>query len=305
MTTPGRILGWLNGQAYLLLALAALSWAGNTIAGRLAVGRVSPMAVVSLRWLVVLLVLLIVALPAIRADWPRLVPRWRFVLLMGALGYTAFNALFYWAAHHTTAVNMGVLQGVQPVLVMLFAFLIYRTSISLTQVAGLLVTLAGVAVATSRGEVGILLALAFNAGDVAIMAACTLYAGYTVALRDRPAAAPLALFAFMAASAFLTSLPLLALEMASGELMMPTLSGWAVILYIALFPSLVAQLFYMRGVELIGANRAGLFANLVPILGPILAVIILGERFAAYHAVALALVLGGIWLAERRARVAA
>ncbi|MDB5591334.1 DMT family transporter [Enterovirga sp.] len=299
MTYPGRILRWLNGQAYLLLGLTALAWGGNTVAGRLAVGRVSPMAVVSLRWLIVLVVLLILTRASVGSEWRRLLPRWRFILLMGGLGYTAFNAIFYWAAHHTTAINMGVVQGVTPAMVMLFAFLIHRTPIRAMQAIGLAVTLVGVAVATSRGEIDVLLTLAFNVGDLGIALASALYAGYTVGLRDRPAAAPLAFFSAMAASAFLTSLPLLAAEVALGTVIWPGPSGWAIILYIALIPSLLAQLGYMRGVELIGGSRAGLFMNLVPILGPIMAVLLLGESFALYHALALVLVLGGIWLAER------
>src|SRR4051794_40399391 len=79
----------------------------------------------------------------------------------------------------------------------------------------------------------------------------------------------------------------------------PTPKGWLILLYVALVPSLLSQMFYMRGVELIGPGRAGLFVNLVPIFGALLVVLLLGEPFRAYHALALALVLGGIWLAER------
>ena len=87
--------------------------------------------------------------------------------------------------------------------------------------------------------------------------------------------------------------------------MLPDGQGWAIIAYTAIFPSILAQIFYIRGVELIGANRAGLFINLVPIFGTLLSIIILGEEFHAYHAVAMALVLGGIWLAEASGRKAA
>jgi drug/metabolite transporter (DMT)-like permease len=80
----------------------------------------------------------------------------------------------------------------------------------------------------------------------------------------------------------------------------PTPRGWLIVLYVGLFPSFVSQVLFMRAVELIGPGRAGLFVNLVPIFGALLAVLILGEVFAAYHAMGLALVLGGIWLAERK-----
>jgi len=92
----------------------------------------------------------------------------------------------------------------------------------------------------------------------------------------------------------------MAYEISSGTVIWPTLRGWLIILYVGLFPSFVSQILFMRGVELIGPGRAGLFVNLVPIFGALLAVLILGEPFAPYHAVGLALVLGGIWLAERQ-----
>ena len=103
-----------NGRAYLLLSLTALCWAANTIFGQLAVGEVSPMALVVLRWLGVLILLLVFARGHIRRHWPVLRRHLVFVSAMGMLGFAGFNGLFYTAAHSTTAVNMGILQGVYP-----------------------------------------------------------------------------------------------------------------------------------------------------------------------------------------------
>jgi drug/metabolite transporter (DMT)-like permease len=102
--------------------------------------------------------------------------------------------------------------------------------------------------------------------------------------------------------ACLMSLPLLVFEAAMGTFQMPTMKGWLIVAFVTIGPSLVSQIFFMRGVELIGPARAGIFVNLVPIFAAFLAVLILGEPFAAYHAVALALVLGGIVIAERFGR---
>jgi drug/metabolite transporter (DMT)-like permease len=88
-------------------------------------------------------------------------------------------------------------------------------------------------------------------------------------------------------------------EVYVGSVIWPSFKGWTITLYIALFPSFIAQIFFMRGVELIGPGRAGIFVNLVPVFASALAVVILSEAFHLYHGVALALVLGGIWIAER------
>lgn len=292
--------GLLFGNAYLVLTLTALMWAGNAVAGRLAVGEVSPMALTTLRWVIAASMMGFVARREVRASWPQLKERWASVVWMGTLGFTAFNALFYAAAYHTTAVNIAIIQGAIPVLVLIGALALFGTRIRGLQVVGMGLTLVGVALVATKGHLETLLQLAFNVGDVWMLVACGLYATYTLGLRNRPAVPGLAFFATMAGVAFLTSLPLLAWEILSGTVQWPTAKGWAILLYVGLFPSLLSQIFYMRGVELIGPGRAGIFVNLVPVFGALLAVVILGEPFHLHHAGALALVLGGIWLAERR-----
>ena len=115
----------------------------------------------------------------------------------------------------------------------------------------------------------------------------------------------LAFFAAMAVAAWATSLPLLLGEWASGRTLWPGAAGWGLIAFTALGPSLAAQLAYMRGVATLGPNRAGLFNNLVPVFGALLAVGLVGESFGTVEALALALVLGGIAVAEFFGRKAA
>ena len=108
----------------------------------------------------------------------------------------------------------------------------------------------------------------------------------------------------MAFIAALASVPLLLLEAAQGGVVVPSAEGWLITAYIALFPSCLAQIFFMRGVDLIGPGRAGVFVNLVPVFAALLAVLILSEPFRWYHAGALVLVLGGIVIAQRRPKAA-
>jgi len=295
-----RILSVLTGRPYLLLCLTTIGWAGNAVAGRMAVGHVSPMLVVALRWLVVVLLIGTVAGRALRAEWRSILPHWPYIFAMGALGYTIFNAIFYWSAHYTSAVNIGVIQGVTPALVMTGVFFAYGSRISWPQAVGVVVTVLGVAIVACRGSLEVLRDFAFNIGDLGILVATTLYAGYTVALRKRPPMSPIAFFAAMAFAALLTSLPLAAAEIAMGKALWPDAEGWALVAFIGLVPSLLCQIAYMRAVQLIGPNRAGLFMNLVPVIAAALGVALLGEHFGLYHAVGLVFVLGGIWLAERR-----
>ena len=159
--------------------------------------------------------------------------------------------------------------------------------------------LAGVAVATSHGDLDQLRRLEVNRGDLMLVVGSVAYAAFVVALKRRVPISQEVAFSAMAFAALLTSLPLLGFEVATGTVQWPTPKGWAILLYIALVPSLLSQLLMMRGIALIGPARAGLFMNLVPIFAALFAVLLLGETFASYHAAALALVLVGILLAER------
>ncbi len=288
-----------NARAYMLLTLTAFMWGCNAVFARLAVGEVSPLALVSLRWLGALLLLAVFAQHHVRREWPVLRRNLPFLSIMGVFGFTVFNGLFYAAAHSTTAVNIGIIQGSVPVFVLMGAYLAYRTPVSIAQMAGVALTIAGVVIVASGGELARLAALAINHGDIFMIVACLLYASYTVSLRRCPRVGALALFTIMASAAFLSSLPLVMAEIALGTFQAPTATGWLLIGLIALMPSFLAQVFYIKGVELIGPGRAGIFFNLIPVFASILAVALLGEAFEIYHMIALTLVLGGIWLSER------
>ncbi len=283
----------------LLLVLTTLIWAGHSVVARLSVGEIGPMTLTCLRWGLALVPILIAARPSLRRDWPVLRANWLYIAAMGALGYTAFNALFYLAAHRTSALNLSIIQGAIPALVLIGARLFLGVRFTSLQALGAAVTMLGVVTIAAEGDLDRLIALAFSSGDVMMVVAVALYAGYTVALRQRPPISGLSLLAGMAVAAFVTSAPLMIWEIAAGGFVWPTAAGFLTLAYVALGPAFSSQLFFMRGVELIGPGRAGVFVNLVPVFGAIMAVVLLGEPLAAYHVAALALVVGGIAIAQK------
>nr|WP_093179323.1 DMT family transporter [Pseudovibrio sp. Tun.PSC04-5.I4] len=283
----------------LLLVLTTLMWSGNAVASQLAVGHVSPMVIVFLRWTIVAVLMGFIAWRDLIEHWANIRPHLISIALMAAFGFSGFNGLFYLAAHNTTALNMGILQGSIPMIVVIGAFFLFGSRVTLVQLFGIVLTLVGVLVVACQGSLAILLNMQINPGDGLMLIAAVLYAGYTLALRNRPKVPALAFFAVMAFVAALVSIPMLGVEYSQETLSWPTSQGWLVILYIALCPSFLAQLSFMRGVELIGPSRAGVFVNLVPVFASAMAILLLGEVFALYHGVALTLVLGGIWIAEK------
>lgn len=285
-------------RAYLLLVITTWCWGLNAIFSKLAVGEISPMQLTTFRWLGVVILLMTFARKYPIRDWPILRRHLPFLFLMGSCGFTAFNALFYVAGHHTSAINIGILQGSIPIFVLIVGGLALRHRISKLQASGVAITLLGVVIVASGGDLGELRNLSINRGDLFMLIACFFYAAYSVGLSRRPNVSALGLFAVMAFVAWLVSLPLVAFETYQLGWHMPTQTGWTIALLVTVLPSLLSQIFFIHSVSLIGPGRAGVFVNLVPVFASIMAVIFLGESFEKYHALALMLVLGGIGLSE-------
>lgn len=285
---------------FFLLTVTTLFWAGNTIAGRLAVGNVSPMGMVFFRWFISFGLMAIFINREVREAPAMLRQRPWFLLFMAIIGFTGFNAIYYVAAHYTYAVNIGIMQASTPIFVMIGAALLHGVRVSAGQIAGLIAGLIGVLVVASTGKLSVLTSLDFNRGDLMVLFVSILYVGYTLGLKSKPAEwSGLGFFSAMALLAALTSVPLLIWEIAAGQFFWPTPKGWLVVAYVAVCPSLLAQIWYIKGIQMIGAARAGLLFNAIPVFAAIMAVVILGEPFGWYHALGLGLVLGGIAWAEK------
>jgi len=254
-----------------------------------------------LRWFILLILLWTLYWKDIKMAWPDLKGRWLYLTLMGGAGLAGFNLVFYKAAHYTTAVNIGILQGSIPLIVLLAAYLIYQSRITIVQLVGVLVGLVGVIMVATGGVPSTVKDIQFNRGDLMMAAACVLYAGYTVGLKSRPAVTGLVVFSVLCLPAALFSLPFAIFEILSGDVLMPTETGWYVIAYVVFLPSFLAQLFYLRSVDLVGPGRTGMFVNLTPVFAACLAVLLLNESFQLYHSVALLFVLGGLWLSKEPA----
>lgn len=288
----------MHKKAYLSLIIATLAWGGNAVAGKLAVGHVSPMMLTFWRWFFAVAIIFAISLPQLIKDWPVVRKNLPILLFLGVVGYVVFNAALYTAVNYTTAINVTVEQAVIPMLIFVINFALFRMKVSWAQILGFTLTLLGGVLTAVHGDLSALVTLTVNSGDAIMMIAIVAYAIYTVALRWRPKVDWRTLMAVPAFFAMIFSLPLAFWEYSSDRLIWPDTEGWIVVLYTAVFASLIAQVLYIKGVEEIGANRAGLFINLVPVFGTLLSVAIIGESLQLFHVVALALALGGIAIAE-------
>jgi drug/metabolite transporter (DMT)-like permease len=288
----------------LLLSLTSLFWSGNFVLGRAVHETVPPIALAFWRWTGAFLLVIGFAWPHLRRDLPALLPRWRILLAYAAFGVASFNTLTYIGLQSTTAINALLLQSVMPLAILLCTLLFFRENAAPMQWLGILVSLGGVAAIASHGAPADLLTLSLNPGDAWVLAAVALYAVYSALLRRRPLVHPLSFVAVTFGMGAVIILPFFLWEHVTIARMPATGTALAAVGYVALFPSLLAYLCFNRGVELMGANRAGQFVHLMPFFGSMLAILFLGEAFRAYHAAGITLIGAGIVLATVGSRKA-
>jgi drug/metabolite transporter (DMT)-like permease len=290
----------LADQAWLLMLLPALFWAGNAVVGRAVAGEVPPIALAFWRWVVGAAIVLPFAWRHLGRDTRPMLRAWPVMLALSVFGVGVFNTTLYIAAQTTTALNIVMLQSAMPVLIVAASFLLFREVVTARQALGIAVSLAGAVTLVTHGDPAVLAQFDLNRGDLWMMAGILSYAVYTALLRRRPAVHGLSFVAATFIVGALILLPLYLAETLSGRPLPLAPRSALAIGYVAVFASVLAYLSYNRAVALLGANTAGLGVHLVPVFGTLLAVLLLGEVPRPYHAVGILLIGTGIWLAQRR-----
>ena len=296
----GRKHWGLLDQPYLLLSLTSLFWAINTIVGRLSAGHIPPLTLACLRWGGAFVILLPFAALPLARDWPTIRKHIGTLALLAFSGFSAYNAITYYALQYTTAINGLLMQSSAPLFVALWSFLLLGERLTLRQAGGICVSLTGVLTIISQGSLAVLLAVGFNYGDPWFLIALLIYGYYMAAFRNRPPMHPVSFLAVGIGLGTLFLVPGMVWEIAEGKRFALDARNMASLVFLWVFPSTIGYLFLNRGVELIGANRAAPFVHLVPVFGSVIAVAFLGERFELYHAIGYALVFAGITVAARK-----
>ncbi|MGA0533084.1 DMT family transporter [Hansschlegelia sp. KR7-227] len=288
------------GRPYLLLSLTSLFWAGNIVLGRFAAGRIPPIGLAWVRWTGAFLLLIGFAWPHVRRDWPAINRNWGRLSLLALTGVAVYNSMAYWGLQYTEALNALLIQSTGPLLIAVWTLLLFRETLTLVQLFGVVVSLAGVVVILTRGDLAALAHIRFNVGDVWVFSAMVIYALYSALLRLKPALHWLSFLTVTVGLGAMMMTPAFLWEASQGRTMTFDATTLLSVAYVVVFPSTLAYIFFIRGVELIGANRAGPFFHLMPLFGAALAILFLGERPQPFHAVGFALVLAGVAVATRK-----
>ncbi|HZX82384.1 MAG TPA: DMT family transporter [Reyranella sp.] len=282
---------------YVLLSLVSLFWAGNIVFGRHVAGHFPPVSLAWMRWVIAFMLLLPFAWRAMKADWPIALRHLPILLVLSLTGITLFNTMAYHALETTSALNALLIQSMGPLMIAFWSLVLNGDRLSLGQAGGIALSLLGVLTIICRGDPAVLFRIEFAEGDLWMVAAMVIYGIYSSLLARRPAMSQLGFLGFTLGFGAIMLTPIFAAERTLGAPLTFDTVALAAIAYVAIFPSVLAYLFFNRGVQLVGPNRAAPFFHLMPVFGSGLAILFLGEQPHLYHAAGYGLVLAGIAIA--------
>ena len=301
----GNAMPHLFRHPYLLLTLTALFWSGNMVLGRGIRADVPPMALAFWRWAIALALVTPLALPHLKEQWPCLKKGWKPILFLGLLGVGCYNTFAYVALQYTGATNAVLLNSFIPIVTIALSWLFLGKHLKPVEALGVGISFIGAATIIARGDLGVLLGLSLNQGDLWMLGAVLVWAIYTVGLQWRPAGVhPMLMLGALTLVGLLSLTPFYALELGllggPGRHINLHWGSLAGIAYVGVLPSFVGYIFYNRGVAEVGANKASLFIHLMPVFGTLLSTIFLGEVPRLYHLAGIGLIFSGIYLTMAR-----
>lgn len=283
---------------YFILLLPPLFWAGNFVVGRAVSGSEAPLGLSFYRWLIALIIFLPFCIKPIWSQRHIIKKNIVGLFILSFLGVAGFNSFAYIALQSTTATNATLLNSFIPIFILLISGLVLKENIALKQVLGIIVSMIGVLALLSQLDIDVLLKFKINNGDLWMLVASLDWALYSICLKFyRPP--DLSSIAFLGISMMIGTLilyPIYVYNPFNEPIIIWDHSMLQAILYIAIFPSLIAYLAWNYGIKKIGASKGGQFIHLMPFIGAILATIFLNERLQIYHVVGGLFIGLGLWL---------
>lgn len=289
----------LAGYGFAMGATAL--WSGNFIVARGLTDLIPPVSLAFYRWLTAVLVFAPFAVSGVIREWPLIRRHIRYMAVTAFIGVTCFNTFIYIAGHTTSAMNLSLIAITFPVFVVLISRVLFKEVITIKRAVGILVVLAGVVCLITRGELDRILAIRFVAGDLWMLASAVLFAVFSILLKHKPDGIRLYAFQFTLFSlGLMFLLPFFLWEQTRTPGLFLNQATLPAVLYVGVFASLCAFLFWNRAILLLGPSRAGMIYYTLPLFSGLLAFLCLGENIGMVHGVSAGMILTGIVLANQR-----
>jgi len=288
-------------KAYLFLILTTLFWSGNFIVGKAAsLFEIPPFTLNFYRWTFAWLILAPFTLNEIIRKKNYIIENIKLIIFLGITSITIFNSIVYYSLNFTQVISGVLMISTIPVMIIIFCWLLKIEKTNIYQILGVIFSLSGVAVIITKANLDVLLNLNFNKGDLWMVVAMFSWAMYSALLRKKKLEiSQLSLLQTIISAGLIFLLPAYLVELALGYRVNIHLPFILTLTYVVLFPGLASFIFWIKGISIIGSNRAGIFLHLMPIFSTILAIIIFKEKFMIYHLLGAILIITGIILSSK------
>ena len=294
-----------NNLAYLLLILTTLFWSGNFIVGKAASNyQIPPFSLNFYRWLFAFLILLPFTFKEILSHKKYILDNISFFIILGITSITIFNSIVYYSLYYTQVISGVLMISTIPVWIMFIASILKIEKTNLFQIIGVILSLTGVVFIITKADIKLIKSLDFNKGDLSMVVAMFAWATYSTLLRKKTyEISQIALLEIIIICGLVFLIPIYFIEMSSGNLIILGKPFILTLTYVVLFPGILAFLFWIKGIAIIGANRAGVFLHLMPIFGALMAMVIFKEKFMFYHSLGAIFIIAGITLSNKNIKI--
>jgi len=290
-----------NTKAYLFLTLAALFWSGNFIVGKAAsTYEIPPFSLNFYRWFFAFLILFPFTYKEVINKKDYVFKNLGLFIILGITSITIFNSIVYYSLYYTQVISGILMISTIPVWILFFASFLKIEKTNLFQILGVILSLTGVLFIVTKADIQLIKELEFNKGDLSMVIGMLSWAIYSALLRKKThPISQLALLEIIIICGFIFLVPIYFIEMSFGNKIVLGLPFILTLGYVVLFPGIFAFLFWIKGIDIIGANRSGVFLHLMTIFGALMAIVILGEKFMFYHFLGAIFIIAGITLSNK------
>ena len=291
-----------NNLAYLLLILASLFWSGNFIVGKAAsTFEIPPFSLNFYRWLFAWLILLPFTYKELINKKNYILNNKVFFIILGITSITIFNSIVYYSLNFTQVISGVLMISTIPVMIMFISSLLNIEKTNIFQIIGVVLSLTGVVFIITKADLELIKNLDFNKGDLTMVIAMLSWATYSALLKKKKyEISQITLLQVVITFGFIFLIPIYFIEMNMGYLIKLEKPFYLTLAYVVIFPGLASFFFWIKGIAIIGANRAGVFLHLMPIFGAIMAMLIFDEKFMFYHFLGAIFIIAGIILSNKK-----
>ena len=291
-----------NNLAYLILILTTIFWSGNFIVGKAAsTFQIPPFSLNFYRWFFAGLILLPFTYKEILNKKKYILENIGFFIILGITSITIFNSIVYYSLYYTQVISGILMISTIPVWIIFISSILNIEKTNIFQIIGVIFSLTGVIFIITKADLNLIKNLDFNKGDLSMVLAMFSWAVYSALLKSKKyEISQFALLQVVIITGLIFLIPIYFIEMYLGHLIVLGKPFILTLTYVVLFPGLAAFFFWIKGISLIGANRAGIFLHLMPIFGAAMAMIIFDEKFMYYHIFGAIFIVAGIALSNKK-----